>query len=68
MTTQDRQDERTMRSISRRSDATLHELARRDLPILPDEVKARLRDAARAVDRAPVVGTRGSSAPGEDLR
>ena len=57
-----------MRSTSQRGDTALHELARRDLPTLPDDVKARLQDAARAVDRAPVVGTRGSSALAEDLR
>ena len=68
MTTQNRQDERPMRSTSQRGDVALHELARPDKSTLLDRVKAKLRDTARAVDRTPVVGTRGSSALAEDPR
>jgi hypothetical protein len=39
-----------------------------DLTTLPDPLKVRLRDAVRAVDRVPVVGTRGAGLlPDEDL-
>ncbi len=68
MTTPERQCERPVRSTSQRGDAALHELARRDLPTLPGEVGARLRDAARAVHRAWVVATRGPSALAEERR
>ena len=68
MTTPERQGERPIGSTSQRGDAALHELARRDLPSLLGEVKARLRDAACAVDRASVVATRGPSALAENRR
>jgi len=39
-----------------------------DLPTLPEAVKARLRAAARVVDRVPVVGMHGSSVLPEEVR
>lgn len=39
-----------------------------DLPALPDGLKARLRDAVRAVDRVPVVGMRGQRVLPEGFR
>ncbi len=39
-----------------------------DLPALPDDVKARLRAAARVVDRVPIVGARGTSVLPEEIR
>lgn len=39
-----------------------------DLPALPDTVKARLRDAVRALDRVPVVGTRSTSVLPDEAR
>lgn len=39
-----------------------------DLPSLPEDVKTRLRDAARVVDRVPVVGARGSSVLPDEVR
>ena len=39
-----------------------------DLPTLPDDVKARLRAAARLVDRVPIVGARGSSVLPDEVR
>jgi hypothetical protein len=68
MTTPERQGERPIGSTSQRGDAALHELEHRGLPTLVVEVKARLRDAARAVHRARVVATRGPSALAEDRR
>ena len=66
MTTRLRQGERPVRPTSQRGDAASHELEYRGLPTLVVEVKARLRDAARAVHRAWVVVTRGPSALAED--
>lgn len=39
-----------------------------DLPSLPDTVKARLRDAVRAVDRVPIVGTRSAGVLPDEVR
>jgi len=68
MTTRLRQGERPARSTSPRGDAASHELEYRGLPTLVVEVKARLRDAVRAVHRTRLVRTRGSSAQAEDPR